>query len=393
MRHTTADVLIIGGGVIGTSIAYYLSCREIRVILLDKGELAGGTSGACDGLIFLQSKKPGLHLRLALTSQQLYAELAEALPRGIAYRNTGGLVVMENESDIESMQAHVQQQQVNGLDVRLLDRQQLLDIEPCLSPELFGAAFSPLDSQVDPIALTQALALGAQMRGARLCPRTEVLGITRTRDRVDAVQTRQERFQAGWVINAAGVWAPAINQMLGLRLPIIPRRGQILVSEPLPPLLGKCLLSARYMSAKYQAATLDAGQQNGGVSMEQSERGNLLLGSTREFVGFDRRTTLNGLQTIARSAAGIIPALRDVQVIRSFAGLRPYTPDGLPVLGRVSECPGLLMAAGHEGDGIALAPVTGLLIAELIADGAESLPLEAFSFDRFVEYTAGEHSP
>lgn len=393
MPHTTSDVLIIGGGVIGTSIAYFLSRRDVRVILLDKGELAGGTSGACDGLIFLQSKKPGLHLQLALASQQLYAALEEELPRPIGYQNKGGLVVLESEQEIESMRASVHRQQENGLEVSLLDRQQLLDMEPNLSPNLFGAAYSPLDSQVDPIALTQALALGAQAGGAELYPRTEVVGITRSTAGVAAVHTRQNRFQAKIVVNAAGIWTPTIGNMLGLTLPITPRRGQILVSEALPPLLGKSLLSARYLSAKYQTASQKT-PQGGGVSMEQTERGNLLLGSTREFVGLNRKTTLSGLQTIARAAAGIIPKLRNVQIIRSFAGLRPYTPDGFPILGRVPECPGLIIAAGHEGDGIALAPITGRLISELIVDGSTSHPLEAFSYNRFVDTCAEtEHSP
>ncbi|MCF8109009.1 MAG: FAD-binding oxidoreductase, partial [Desulfohalobiaceae bacterium] len=280
MHTTTSDVLIIGGGVIGTSIAYFLSLLGIRVILLDKGELAGGTSGACHGLIFLQSKKPGLHLQLALASQELYAELEEELPRPIGYRNKGGLVVMERESEIEAMQAYVHKQQENGLEVRLLDRQQLLEIEPCLSPKLCGAAFSALDSQVDPIALTQALALGARERGAQLFPRTEVLNIARTRAGMHTVHTRSERFEAEILVNAAGVWAPEIGSLLGLDLPITPRRGQILVTESLPRLLGKSLISARYMHAKYQTAGQD-GPQGGGVSMEQTENGNLLLGSTR----------------------------------------------------------------------------------------------------------------
>lgn len=382
MANKTSDVLIIGGGVIGTATAYYLSRRKIRVVLLEKGELAGGTSGACDGLIFLQSKKPGLHLQMALKSQQLYQELAEQLPRSIHYQNKGGLVVMETEQDFKALQASVHTQQANGLEVDILDSRDLLAMEPHLSPKLLGASFSPLDSQVNPIAAAQALALGAQALGATILAGTEALDITRTSQGIDTVRTRQDRFQASIVVLAAGVQTPAIARMLGLEPPITPRRGQILVTESLPPLLGRCLLSARYLHAKYQTEN-GAGNQGGGVSMEQSESGNLLLGSTREFAGMNRRTTLSGLQTIARAAAGIIPALRDVQVIRSFAGLRPYTPDGFPILGRVPECPGLILAAGHEGDGIALAPITGRLIAELIADGVPSIPLDAFSYERF----------
>ncbi|MFW6055480.1 MAG: NAD(P)/FAD-dependent oxidoreductase, partial [Thermodesulfobacteriota bacterium] len=168
MSPKTADALIIGGGVIGASIAYYLAWRQVRVVLLEKGELAGGTSGACDGLVFLQSKKPGIHLELALTSQKLFLELDRRLPVPIHYQNKGGLIVVESEEEQEAMQSHVQKCRSNGLDVSLLDRRDLLQMEPHLSPELLGAAYSPLDSQVNPISLTQGLALGAKDLGAEI---------------------------------------------------------------------------------------------------------------------------------------------------------------------------------------------------------------------------------
>ena len=383
MLPKTADVLIIGGGVIGASIAYYLARRKVRVVLLEKGELAGGTSGACDGLVFLQSKKPGVHLELALTSQKLFQELDRQLPVPIHYQNKGGLIVVESEEEQEAMQAHVQNCRSNGLEVSLLDRRDLLQMEPHLSPELFGAAYSPLDSQVNPISLAQGLALGARDFGAQILTWTEVLDIECTGAKIEAVKTSHGRIQTRTVVNAAGIWAPAVARMAGIDLPISPRRGQILVTEPLPLLLGKCLLSARYIGAKYKPG-LQSGT-GGGVSMEQTESGNLLLGSTREFVGFDCRTTLSGLKGIAGACSRIIPALQDVLAIRSFAGLRPYTPDGLPILGRVPDKPGFILAAGHEGDGIALAPVTGLLIAQLITDGATDISLEAFSCGRFGE--------
>ena len=120
-----------------------------------------------------------------------------------------------------------------------------------------------------------------------------------------------------------------------------------------------------------------------GISIEQTENGNFLLGSTREFVGYDKRTTTNGLQRIAAKTAGIIPALEQVNVIRAFAGLRPYTPDGLPILGQVADVPGFFMAAGHEGDGIALSPITGELIAQMIVTGKSDFPLDAFRISRF----------
>jgi sarcosine oxidase subunit beta len=141
------------------------------------------------------------------------------------------------------------------------------------------------------------------------------------------------------------------------------------------------MISASYIAAKFNAEIAKSSGE--GVSIEQTENGNFLLGSTREFVGFDKRTTPDGMHRIAEKTAGIIPALKQVNVIRTFAGLRPYTPDGLPILGPVDDVPGFFMAAGHEGDGIALSPITGELIAQMIATGKCDIPLDDFKLSRF----------
>ena len=171
--------------------------------------------------------------------------------------------------------------------------------------------------------------------------------------------------------------------MAGLGIPIIPRRGQILVTAAVPPLLKHCLISAQYVAAKFDPELAAEGGM--GFSLEQSDSGNILVGSTREFVGFDRRTTFDGVRSIASRIAPVIPALTRVPVIRTFGGLRPYTPDGLPILGKVAGLEGFIMAAGHEGDGIALSAITGELIADLIDKGRTSFPLDAFRLERFHE--------
>jgi sarcosine oxidase subunit beta len=198
---------------------------------------------------------------------------------------------------------------------------------------------------------------------------------------VTAVETDQGRFSAGVVVNAAGVFAPRVGEMAGITLPIRPRRGQLLVTAATKPMIRHCFISARYIAAKHNP---ELAKGNGeGIAIEQTESGNLLLGSTREFVGFDRRTTVEGLRGIARRTISVLPGLSTLNVIRSFAGLRPYTPDGLPILGPVEGVDGLIMAAGHEGDGIALSPITGKLIAQFIVEGRTEIPLDPFRLERF----------
>ncbi len=380
-RPETADVLIIGGGVIGTAVAYYLSLRKIQVTLLERGDLASGSSGACDGLVFMQSKKPGIHLQLALESRKRFERLADDLPVDIEYRKSGGMVVIETDAERAAMETFVDRQRESGADVALLDPDAARDREPHLSETIRGATWSPLDGQVNPMALTQGLALGAKRNGAAIMPHTPVKALQVDRRHIVSVETDNGRFQADVVVNAAGVHAPAIGRMAGLDIPIKPRRGQILVTGPAPPLISCCMLSATYIAEKFDPALAQGGGES--VSLERTESGNLLLGSTREFVGYDRRTTVAGIRGIAERTARIVPGLRDVQIIRAFAGLRPYTPDGLPILGRVGTLDNFIMAAGHEGDGIALSPITGDLIAQLIADGRTEFPLDAFRLERF----------
>jgi len=381
LKSSMTDVVVIGGGVIGTSVAYYLARRGVRATLLERGDMASGSSGACDGLVLLQSKRPGIHLRLAMESRTLFDRLMEELPVPIEYRRGGGMVVIETEEEFRAMERYVQEQRETGLEVALLDIAAARRMEPGLSESPVGAAYSPLDGQVNPIALTHGFALGARALGARVRTHTEVKGIRLEGGRVTGVETDQGRFSAEVVVNAGGVYAPRLGEMVGITIPIQPRRGQLLVTGATRPMIKGCFISARYIAAKHNPEL--AKGKGEGIAIEQTESGNLLLGSTREFVGFDRRTTVEGLRGIARRTVAVLPGLSDLNVIRSFAGLRPYTPDGLPILGPVKGVDGFIMAAGHEGDGIALSPITGELIAQFIAEGRTEFPLDPFRLERF----------
>ena len=380
-KSSQTDVVVIGAGVIGSSIAYHLARHKLRVALLERGDIASGSSGACDGLVFLQSKKPGIHLQLAMESRRRFKLLARQLPVPIEYRETGGMVVIESKDELSAMQKFVKAQQAVGLDVSLINKDQARKLEPQLAEHIVGATHSPLDGQVNPISLTLGFALGAKSLGARIITGAAVCGIDTAAGKVSAVETDAGRFEADIVINAAGVHAPQIGALVGLDIPIKPRRGQIIVTEFCSPMLDHCMISARYIAAKFNPEIAKAIGE--GVSIEQTENGNILLGSTREFVGFDKRTTTDGLYRIAANTAGILPALKQIKVIRAFAGLRPHTPDGLPILGPVKGVSGFFMAAGHEGDGIALSPITGELIAQMIATGRSEIALDAFRLSRF----------
>jgi sarcosine oxidase subunit beta len=269
--------------------------------------------------------------------------------------------------------------------VRLLDRKQVLQREPGLSRRIIGAAYSPLDAKINPINLTLGFALAAKKHHARILTRTPVTEILVKNNRVTGVVTSRGPIPADLVVNAAGAAAGNVARMAGTEMPVMPRRGQIAVTHAGPPVLRHCLISAGYIAAKYNPELARTFGQ--GISMEQTANGNLLLGSTREFVGFDTGNTLAAIRKIITEAAARLPALASFQIIRTFAGLRPWTPDGLPILGPVSKLDSFVMAAGHEGDGIALSAITGELMADSLLNKKPAIRLDRFSPDRFDSLT------
>ena len=363
-----SDIAVIGGGAIGTSIAYHLAKRRIDVILVEKDDIVSGTSGACDGAVFLQTKKPGAHLQMALESAKMMERLAGELQRDIEYDKNGGMIVVKSRDDMPAMRERVEQQREMGLEVELLDAHQAREMQPCLSSDIAGATYSSTDAQVNPMSLCLAFAESAQRMGAKILTNTRVTDILTENGRVEGIVTSRGVIKSDVVVNAAGVYAPIIGRMVGIDLPITPRRGQLVVTESVPRMVKGIMICSRYIMSKFNShgANIPLGV---GMALEQTRAGTLLIGSTREFVGYDRSVTHEAMRAILKRASDFIPSIRELNVIRSFAGLRPHTPDGMPILGKVDGIEGFIVAAGHEGDGIALSPITGFLMAELIATG------------------------
>jgi len=382
---TKTDVLIIGAGIIGCSIAYYLAKEGLETVIIEKDDIASGSSGACDGFIFLQSKTPGIHLKMALQSAKFYENLTSELGHELEYRKSGSTVVAENQEELDYLINLTQRQQKEGLDLQIVSPTGVRSKVPHLASHIQGASFCPQDAQVNPIMATLAFADAARDKGVRVLTAAPVsameIGGKGKEKYISDIMTGKGKIKADTVVIAAGAETPSILQMIGEDLPITPRRGQILVTEPLPRVIDCLLTSASYLTAKF--STEAAKSLQGGVTFEQTERGNLLIGSTREFVGYNRRTTYAGLTTVAKNAVKLMPQCAEFKVIRSFAGLRPHTPDNLPILGSINDIKNLIIASGHGGDGIALAPITGRLVGELITEGKTSMDISELSPNRF----------
>lgn len=393
-RVQQAEVAVIGGGVVGTAVAFHLAALGKDVCLLERGDVASGASGSCDGYLFLLSKVPGPHLQLARESLRLHQELAASEGgSSLEFRQDGGMLVARSEEAWDGLKGLVQRQREYGIPVELLERDEALSRQPALSPRIRGAAFSTFNGQVNPVRLAHYLARQAEGMGARMMVRSEVLAVEHSPGTgYRLLLTEGRTLRARVLVNAAGAWADPVARLAGFRLPVIPRRGQVAVTEAVDPLLNTPMLEAGYLAVKFSAP--GQSRSPGGVppaarpagiafGVEQTAAGNLLIGSSREEAGFDRRTNPAVIGSILRNALEFLPSLNGLKIIRTYAGLRPRTPDGLPLLGPLPGRPDYFTAVGHEGDGVTLAPVTGRLLAEWIVFGEPSLAFPEFAPERF----------
>ncbi|MEU9099902.1 FAD-dependent oxidoreductase [Streptomyces sp. NPDC048361] len=372
MRNTT-DVIVVGAGVVGAACAYYATRAGLRVTVLDRGPVAGGTTGSGEGNLLVSDKEPGPELELALLSTQLWQELAELLPSRIEYEPKGGLVVARDETGMTALREFAAGQTKAGVTTHEVAGDRLHDLEPHLAPGLAGGFHYPQDAQVMP-ALAAAHLLRASGAEVRLGQEVTAL-LTGPGGAVTGVRTSREVLYAPNVVNAAGTWGGQLARLAGTLLPVLPRRGFVLVTEPLPRLVRHKVYAADYVA---DVASDSAALQTSPV-VEGTPAGPVLIGASRERVGFDRTLSVDAVSRLAAGASALFPVLAGVRVLRTYAGFRPYLPDHLPAIGPDPHVPGLSHACGHEGAGIGLAPATGWLVAESLF-GAQ-LPSYAGAFD------------
>jgi glycine oxidase len=363
-----ADVAIVGGGIVGLAVAHALAARGVPgVVVLERGRLLSEASGANAGGIWPNQQSPvtgGIFKRLGDASVALMEAMARDEGMRFAFGRHGLMVVARTEADLAERAAEFEQRRAAGLTVELLDAATAREMEPALSPEVRGALWFPRDAQVHPVRLGLELLRAARLQGVRVLTGTPVGRLVASGGRVERVETPAGSVAVGSVVAAAGPWVPALAEAAGLEIPIVPVRGQLVATEPLPPLL--------------RASVID---RWGGT--RQIVGGRVVAGGTVEHAGFDTDPTAANFDKIYAGMGETFPALAGCRVTHTWARLRPGTPDGLPILGPVPGWENVLVAAGHYRNGVLLGPITGKLIAEWIVDGAPSLPLDELSIARF----------
>ncbi|MFF8510033.1 NAD(P)/FAD-dependent oxidoreductase [Streptomyces sp. NPDC015492] len=375
----TSDVIVIGAGVVGAACAHYAALAGLSVTVVDRGPVAGGTTGAGEGNLLVSDKEPGPELDLALLSTALWTELAERLPPSVEYEAKGGLVVASDATRLHALRGFAARQEKAGVVAHEVSGDRLHDLEPHLAPGLPGGFHYPQDAQVMPAHAAAQLLRAAGDR-VRLALGEEVTGLlTEPGGRVRGVRTATRELHAPHVVNAAGTWGGALAALAGVHLPVLPRRGFVLVTEPLPRVVRHKVYAADYVA---DVASGSAALQTSAV-VEGTPAGPVLIGASRERVGFDRTLSTEVLRRLAAGATALFPVLGGVRAIRTYPGFRPYLPDHLPAIGPDPRVPGLLHACGHEGAGIGLAPATGQLVAAALTGARPPLDAHPFRPERF----------
>lgn len=390
------DVVVVGGGVIGCGVAYYAAKRGLLVTLIDQPKRGRATSASAGGLwplgesvglgcgvIFYKAlagmgtlpegvhgpgQLPRVFMDFALKSNAMFPALADELREtgglDVEFERTSLLFLMYDEGDV-TFAKPLWENCPCGRDLtEWVTPEELAGAEPAVTRAVRGALRFHGDDQVNPYRLADAFRAAARALGATVLTHTEVTGLRIESGRVTAVETPSGPVPCGLAVNAAGAWAAEVGRMAGLEIPVRPVRGQIVGTETLPKILSACL------------STTDC-------YLAQKQHGEIIIGSTTEEAGFEVRDTPEAMKALAAGAVRAIPFLRDVRVKRVWSGLRPGTPDELPILGPVEGLAGYLNACGHFRTGILNAPLTGLLTDEVAGGDRPSFPVEAFLLSRF----------
>jgi len=373
------DVAVVGAGIVGAATAAELAARGVRVRLLDRGEVSGGTTGLGEGNVLASDTDVGPELELTLHGLRMYDELEERLGALARIRRKGALIVHADARTWADEPARVRRLAEAGVQARLLTPEEVIEREPALTGALLGASFFPRDLQCAPRAIARALAASA---GVELRTGCAVERVAVERGRVVGLDTAQGRVVCGAVVLAAGVWTAPLARTAGLALPLEPRKGQLVrlrVPAPSPRLIRHKVVDGSYL---HSVASLDVGLEVSTV-LETTWEGHVLVGSSRERRGFDLTVDDDVSVAMMERAAALMPALAGLRRDSAWAGLRPWLPDGRPAIGPSAAAGGLWVATGHEGAGVALGPVTGRLVAQALCGEPPLVDLAPFDPDRF----------
>lgn len=370
--NNQADFLILGGGMIGSSVAYYLSRTGAKVIVLEKGDTAFGTAGASGGLVNWITCAES-QMDLFLRSQAMLEHLQEELGADFELNyNSYNMQIISNQIEWDASAQLVQDFKLPGFEAHLIDSYESHQLEPCVTDDMLGSIYVPRVHYLNPIKLALAYRNAAARHGAKFVNSAPVMELLFEGNRVTGAKTVGDSYYAAVTVNCAGVWSESISAMAGVEAPIHPIRGEFVITEPTKHFCNTTISSAQYQTIVQHPELFppNAIKYNLGFSVEQTSTGSCIIHGTREMdSGLNNGVIPEVIELLLQTACKFIPRLADLKIMRAYAGVRPGTPDGDPYIGLVDRVPGFCECCGHGGEGIALAPATGEAVAQLLTEG------------------------
>jgi sarcosine oxidase subunit beta len=367
---SNADVVIIGGGVNGCSLAYRLAKKGLDVILVEKKYLTSGATGAC-GAGIRQQWSTRENASLAIQSVKIFELLSKELGQDIEFRQGGYLIAIHDKKEMRQAEKNVAMQRSLGLKVDILTPEKINDVVSILDVKgmgAIGATFCPTDGHANPFKTTFAYADAARNFGAEIYTHTTVTDLKTKKKEIHAVITDKGTIQTSVVVNAAGIDSKAIAEMVNVRLPLTPYRKEIMATERLQPLFEAMVISFKdgiYFSQQKE------GQIVGGIPIPE-EKG-----------GYKTMPTFEFLQHMSQTLTRYAPILKHVNVLRHWTGFYDVTPDARPILGEVREVKGFIQCSGFSGHGFMISPMVSKLLTDFITENKSSDVLESLRLDRF----------
>jgi glycine oxidase len=370
--NQVTDVVIIGGGVIGCSVAYQLTKAGVQVSVIERKEIAAEASSAAAGLLapaeVLTGPKAVAELFLASWSitAEIIAEIEAVSNIQVEYLHTGALHVLTESDDLSSLRRYAEIWQEQGSNATWLTRDEVHSYEPLLNRAIDSALYVPQAASIKPRLMTRAYAEAARKTGAHFYEHTEITGLQQRSGKVISIQTAQgQTISCDRVVIAAGAWSVQIGSWLGLTIPVFPARGQILsLRQPTTLLKHTIFGNDIYLVPKIDHT--------------------IYVGATVEQVGFDKSNTAGGLAWLLSSAMQLVPELEHAAITNIWSGLRPWSQDSYPILGMAPGWENVILATGHGAGGFELSAITGKTIADLITTGQTPALIQPFGLERFM---------
>ncbi len=377
-----SEVVVIGGGIAGASAAYFLASYGRRVTLLERGEIASEASGVNAGGIGAigWGHLPNLESHLTMGSLQIFRSLQLEMGYDIEFRASGALQAIQTAAQYEYSRDNVQSLKSRGYTLDLLGPDDARAIEPELNAELAGVVHFPLRAQADPVKATRAFADAARREGAEVLTSREVTGISPMADGTYRIDCAGESHTARQLVLAAGAWCGPLGEMLGVRIPVIPVRGQMWATEPMTPNVFHSLSGAESPS-HWSASPGNDAETPPDLTHVRSRRvtrhlygrqnrdGEVIFGGDREVVGYNKSVDAAGIEVNFGHAREILPFLGGHSISRTWAGLMPFSLDGRPIIGRLPQRENLYIVSGLASSGFGRGPMAGKLIADYIHTG------------------------